>query len=566
MNRLASSGANFLAEGLDGTAHRMFLRAAGHSDETARRSPVIGICSSWSELTPCNMGLRSLAAGVARGIIAAGGQPLEFPTISLSEPFTTPSTMFLRNLMAMDVEEMIVASPIDGVVLLNGCDKTVPAQLLGALSAGRPAISLAAGPRASRQWKGETLTTDDVWGLMDDRRSGKLDDDEWKTLEGLMIGGIGTCNVMGTSATMAVIAEVLGMALPGTALLPATGSARREAAERTGVRAVELAKQGTTPDAFITPVSLRNALRAVCALGASTNALIHLQALSGRLGEPFTLEEIGEIASTTPLLAAVKPSGEHLLEEFDEAGGTPGLMRNLGSLVDLSTLSGTGAAWEETLTDVAERSSGPLRTLADPVDTDGGMAILQGSLAPRGAVLKRSAADDRLQSHSGPALVFDSIADMRARIDDPALPATADTVLVLRNAGPLGAPGMPENGAIPIPSRLLNEGVTDMLRISDTRMSGTAAGTIVLHVAPEAAAGGPLALVRDGDEIALDTAAGTLELLVDEAELELRRKAWKAPSPPLRGYAKMFHEHVLQADEGCDFDFLRDGGQKPANV
>ncbi len=551
------TGADFVAEDADGMILRMFQRGAGRSHDEVRRQPVIGICSSWSELNPCNLGLRALAEHVKRGIIAAGGMALEFPTISLAEPFVRPTTLLLRNLMAMDVEQMVAASPIDAVVLLGGCDKTLPAQLMGALSAGKPAIALAAGPRPTSRWRGEVLAIDDLWTFADRRRAGTLSDAEWVELEGVLNAGVGTCNVLGTAATMAIVAEVLGMTLPGTALLPATGAARRAAAQDTGVRAVALARDGVTPDRFVTEGALENAVRAVVAVGGSTNAIIHLEALAGRAGLRLGLDRVAELAAQTPLLADVRPSGPYLLEDLEEAGGVPALVAELAPLLDLDARCGTGERWGERLPARAPVPRSALRTLSDPVAPAGGIAVLRGSLAPDGALLKRSAADPRLWRHTGPALVFDGVDDLRARIDDPDLPVTADTVLVLRGAGPIGGPGMAEVGALPIPAKLLRAGVTDMVRISDARMSGTASGAVVLHVAPESAAGGPLALVRDGDRIALDVEAGTLDVLVPAGELARRRAAWRPPEPPARGYERLHHLHVLQAPDGCDLDFLR---------
>jgi dihydroxy-acid dehydratase len=548
-------GSAFAAPGPDGMLARAFLRGAGHSAASVRRRPVVGICNSWSELSPCNLGLRELAEAVKRGVIAAGGLPLEFPTIALSEPFIRPTSLYLRNLMAMDVEEMILASPIDAVVLLGGCDKTIPAQLMGAVSANRPAISLAAGPRPVSRWAGRPLTIDEAWPLIDQRRAGALDDAAWSALEGRLNCGIGTCNVMGTASTMACVAEALGMALPGTALLPATGSTRKAAAEATGARAVELVRSATVPTDLVTIDALENAFRLVCALGGSTNAVIHLEALAGRIGDRLGVARMREWSRTTPLLADVRPSGRYLLEDLDEAGGVPAVLRELAPVLR-KALSATGETWETVIGRTATVDSAVLRPYSDPLAPGGGLVPLRGSLAPDGAVIKRSAADPALCRHRGPAVVFDGTADLHARIDDPALGIDADSVLVLRNAGPVGGPGMPEVGHLPIPVRLQDRGVTDMVRISDARMSGTATGTVVLHVAPEAAVGGPLALVRDGDLIELDVAAGTVDLLVDPAELARRRHGTAPASAPRRGFGRLHHRHVLQADHGCDFDFL----------
>ncbi|MFD7057143.1 dihydroxy-acid dehydratase [Streptomyces mirabilis] len=553
------NGDAFNADDRDGFLHRAFMRGAGRGEESIRERPVIGICTSWSELNPCNSGLRRLAEAVKRGVIQAGGLPLEFPTISLAEPFIRPTTLYLRNLMAMDVEEMITASPIDAVVLLGGCDKTVPAQLMGAASAGKPAIALAAGPRATGRFEGKPLTIDDLWPLSDRHRNGELDDAKWSELEGCLIPGVGTCNVLGTAVTMALIAETLGMALPGSTLLPATSAARGAAAEATGRRAVALARSGQTPDDFITSTSLENAFRMLCAVGGSTNAVIHLEAIAGRLGHRLGLDTMAEWSRTTPVLADVRPSGPYLLEDLQDAGGLPAVLDRLGDLIRTDALSGTGESWSEFLVRTSSTRDTPhnpaLRTADDPVFASGALALLRGSLAPDGAVIKVSAADPRLLSHRGRAVVFDGLADLNARIDDPDLDVDEDSVLVLRGVGPLGGPGMPEVGQLPIPKKLMSKGVTDMVRISDARMSGTATGAVVLHVAPESAAGGPLALVQDGDVIVLDATAGRLDLDVDPAELA-RRAPTPAPTPPTRGFAALYHRHITQSPQGCDFDFL----------
>lgn len=553
------NGDAFNADDRDGFLHRAFMRGAGRGEESIRERPVIGICTSWSELNPCNSGLRRLAEAVKRGVIQAGGLPLEFPTISLAEPFIRPTTLYLRNLMAMDVEEMITASPIDAVVLLGGCDKTVPAQLMGAASAGKPAIALAAGPRATGRFEGKPLTIDDLWPLSDRHRNGELDDAKWSELEGCLIPGVGTCNVLGTAVTMALIAETLGMALPSSTLLPATSAARGAAAEATGRRAVALARSGQTPADFITSTSLENAFRMLCAVGGSTNAVIHLEAIAGRLGHRLGLDTMAEWSRTTPVLADVRPSGPYLLEDLQDAGGLPAVLDRLGDLIRTDALSGTGESWSEFLVRTSSTRDTPhnpaLRTADDPVFASGALALLRGSLAPDGAVIKVSAADPRLLSHHGRAVVFDGLADLNARIDDPDLDVDEDSVLVLRGVGPLGGPGMPEVGQLPIPKKLMSKGVTDMVRISDARMSGTATGAVVLHVAPESAAGGPLALVQDGDVIVLDATAGRLDLDVDPAELA-RRAPTPAPTPPTRGFAALYHRHITQSPQGCDFDFL----------
>ena len=551
-----STGAAFSETGTDGMILRTFMRGMGYSADLVRRRPVIGIANSWSELNPCNAGLRDLAADVKRGILAAGGFPLEFPTVSLGEPFVRPTTLYLRNLMAMDVEEMIASTPLDGVVLLGGCDKTIPAQIMGALSADKPTITLAAGPRPTARWRDRVLTIDDLWSLADARRSGELTESEWEGIEGCLNGGVGTCNVMGTATTMAMVAETLGLALPGSALLPAGSAGRSDAAERTGARVVALARDGTRPSEVVTRAALENALRVVLAVGGSTNAIIHLEALAGRIGQRLGVDRITELSQSTPLLADVRPSGPHLLEDLHVAGGVPAVARELATQFDLTQVTASGEPWGVVVDRTPRVESPALRTFHQPTQPAGGIVALRGTLAPGGAVLKRSAADAALLKHRGPAVVFDGVAELHARIDDLAVVIDADSVLVLRGVGPVGGPGMPEVGAIPIPTRLLTAGVRDMLRISDARMSGTASGAVVLHVTPEAAIGGPLALVRDGDLIEIDADEGRLDLIVDAAELARRRDQLGARVTPGRGYGRMHELHVLQADEGCDFDFL----------
>lgn len=548
-------GELFQDPGPDGLITRGFLRGLGISGEAARRRPVIGIANTWSELNPCNAGLRDLADHVKRGVTASGGLALEFPTISLAEAFTRPSSMYLRNLLAMDTEEMIRATPIDGVVLLGGCDKTIPAQLMGALSAGKPALALAAGPRPLSRWRGEDMTVERLWPLIDERRAGTLGDDDWARLEGCLSCGVGTCNVMGTAVTMAVIAEVIGMALPGTSLLPASSAQRGAMAERTGRAIVARTRAGITPAQVVTGPAIENAFRAVCAVGGSTNTVLHLQAIAGRLGLRLDHDRLRRISASTPFLADVRPSGRGFLHELEADGGVPALMHQLDGLADLDALAGDDRPWRESITAPPEGAR-CLHSAHAPAGPSDSLCILTGNLAPDGALLKRSAADPRLCLHTGRAVVFESVEDLHARIDDPELDVDADSVLVLRGTGPVGGPGMPEVGHLPIPAKLLREGVTDMVRISDARMSGTADGTVVLHIAPEAAVGGPLALVADGDLIELDADGGTLTLRVPEDELRRRAAALRLPEPDLRGYDRLYRDHVQQADAGCDFDFL----------
>jgi len=544
-----------------GSIERAFLRAGGLSREAVRRRPIIGICSSWSELNPCNMGLRDLAESVKRGVTAAGGTAVVFPTISLAENFIVPTTMLLRNLMAMDVEEMIRSSPIDGVVLLAGCDKTVPAQLMGAASAGKPAIMLTAGPRGCGQFQGRPVVTSDVWTLAPDRMMGRIDDEEWDELEGVFAPTVGVCNVMGTATTMAIAAEVLGMALPGSAVVPAVESRRSDLAERTGARAVALARAGTRPEEVMTQSAFDNALRVLAATGGSTNELIHLEAIAGRLGVPLGLDRFAGIGEKTPQVLGVRPSGPFSLEDFDHAGGVPALLEVLEPLLDRDSVLGDGRTVAEVC--AAVRSAKPrlnpcLRPLEDPFEPESGLVVLRGSLAPQGAIFKRSAAPRALWVHRGPAVVFE-YHTAQDRAQDPDLHASPDSVIVLRNAGPVGAPGMPEIDFVPIPAVLRKAGIGELVCVTDGRMSGTEGGATALHVTPEAAVGGPIGLVRDGDEIVLDATTGRLDLLVEDRELA-RRAAQARPSASTarRGYERLYLDHVLQADQGCDFDFLVD--------
>ncbi|WP_430336073.1 dihydroxy-acid dehydratase [Rhodococcus sp. ACT016] len=545
----------------EGTIMRAFLRAGGLSKEEVRRRPIIGICSSFSELNPCNMGLRDVADAVKRGVTAAGGTAVVFPTISLNENMLKPTSMLLRNLMSMDVEEMIRCSPIDGVVLLAGCDKTVPAQLMGAASAGKPAIMLTAGPRSCGYFQGRSIVTTDIWTLAPDRFAGRIDDQEWDELEGTFAPTVGTCNVMGTATTMSIAAEVVGMALPGSAAVPAVDSRRRDLGERTGARAVELAREGIRPDDVMTPAAFDNAIRVLSATGGSTNEFIHLTAIAGRLGISLGLDRFEDIGKQTPQVLGVRPSGDFALEDFDHAGGVPALLAVLEPLLNRDVVLADG----RTVADVAAavRNAKPkpnpcLRSLDDPFLDKSGLVVLRGSLAPRGAIFKRSAAPRKFWTHRGPAVVFD-YHNAHERAKDPNLKASPDSVIVLRNAGIVGAPGMPEIDFVPIPAVLLNAGITELVCVTDGRMSGTEGGPTALHVTPEAAVGGPIGLVRDGDEIVLDAITGKIDLRVDEEELA--RRAAEAPprdSAPARGYERLHFQHVLQADQGCDLDFLVD--------
>ncbi|HUW37221.1 MAG TPA: IlvD/Edd family dehydratase [Rhodocyclaceae bacterium] len=542
---------------------RSFAKSMGYSDEMLSR-PIIGIANSASGFNNCHRHFPELIEAVKRGVLAAGGLPLEFPTISLGEVFLSPTSLMFRNLMAMDVEEMIRAQPMDAVVLVGGCDKTVPAQLMGAASADLPAIQLVGGPMMTGRHQGERLgaCTDcrRFWGQY---RAGKIGAAEIDAVESTLATTAGSCAVMGTASTMACLAEALGMMLPGTAAIPAVHAGRLRAAEATGRRAVELAAAKIRPSQIITRASLGNALRVLLAIGGSTNAVIHLTAIAGRLALPLPLAWLNELSESTPVLVDLKPSGSHYMEDFFAAGGLGAVLRELRPLLDLDCPTVAG----ETLAERLARAAGyvdhhVIRPIDDPVEPCGGLVALFGSLAPGGALLKRSAADRSLFEKEGRAVVFSSLEDLAARIDDPALEVGAEDILVLQNAGPRSGSGMPEAGYLPIPAKLARQGVKDMVRLSDARMSGTAFGTVILHLTPEAAVGGPLALVRSGDRIRLSVSARRLDLLVDEAELARRREeaGLSKIASPTRGYAKLYAEHVLQADQGCDFDFLRASG------
>jgi dihydroxy-acid dehydratase len=539
---------------------RSFIKSMGYSGDILNK-PVVGIASSGSGFNNCHRAMPELVEAVKRGVLAAGALPIEFPTISLGEVFLSPTSLMFRNLMSMDVEEMVRAQPMDAVVLIGGCDKTVPAQLMGAAAADVPAVQLVTGPMMTGRHEGERLgaCTDcrRFWGSF---RAGKVSRGEIDAIEGRLATTAGTCAVMGTASTMACIAETLGMSLPGTAAIPAVHADRLRAAEASGALAVQLVGRPIRPSQVITPKSVENALRVLLALGGSTNAIIHLTAVAGRLGIPVSLQRLNELSDTTPVLVNLKPTGDNYMEDFHAAGGMGALLRELKPLLHLDTLAVTGETLGERL--AAEEGAWVdhriVHRAAEPVEPVGGLVALFGSLAPGGAILKRSAADKNLFEKEGRAVVFSSLEDLSQRVDDPALDIGPEDFMVLQNAGPTSGSGMPEAGYLPIPKKLAQAGVKDMVRISDARMSGTAFGTIVLHVTPEAAAGGPLALVQDGDRIRLSVRERRIDLLVDEAELARRRAALPAPpARPARGYQKLYAEHVLQADQGCDFDFLQ---------
>jgi L-arabonate dehydrase len=542
-----------------GFQHRAALRSMGIQVERFKDRPVIGIANSWSELNNCNLNLREVAKAVGRGVIAAGGLPLEFPTISLGEEFMKPTAMLYRNLMAMDIEETLRSNPLDAVVLLSNCDKTGPAQLMGAASANLPAIQVNGGPKNSTSWRGiEIGSGTDMWKYWDQFRTGRISQQDWRELEECISCSVGACNVMGTASTMSALAEALGMMLPGTSTINATDARRLSAAEESGRGIVELAEQGIRPSDIMTPQAFDNAIRVCMALGGSTNAIIHLVAIAGRLGIDLPLRRFDEIGRTIPCLANLKPSGKYLVEELHAAGGVPAVMKEIEAQLDGNCLTVTGKTVRENLEGAQCFNRDVIRPLADPVAPEGAIAVLWGNLVPNGAILKTSAASPHLMRHTGKALVFENYADMLARIEFPELDVTADSVLVLKNSGPKAVPGMPEWASIPIPAKLHQAGVKDMVRISDARMSGTSYGAVVLHACPEAAANGPLAVVRTGDEICLDVPRRSLHLVVPDAEIAARLERLETPqSQHLRGYPRLYIDHVLQADQGCDFDFLR---------
>ncbi len=538
---------------------KAFIKAMGYTDEALER-PIVGIVNTYSGYNACHRNVPEMIEAIRRGVMLSGGLPIDFPVISIHESFANPTSMYLRNLMAIDVEEMIRAQPMDAVVLIGGCDKTVPALLMGAASAGVPAILTVTGPMLSGSHRGERIgACTDCRRLWGEFRGGRISQAEIDEVNAQLAPSAGTCSVMGTASTMALTAEVAGIMLPGGASAPAAHADRLRHAERTGARAVALAAEGLTPDRVLTPKAITNALTVLHAAGGSTNGLIHWAAIAGRLGIGIDLDGFDRLGRATPVIVDLKPTGQHYMEDLHKAGGLTTILRELEAhlALDCLTISGRTLA-EEIAAAPPAFAQDVVRPIADPLKAEGGIRVLTGSLAPNGAIIKQSAADPALMMHEGRAFVFDGLEDMARRLDDPALDVAADDVLVLRNAGPLGAPGMPEAGYIPIPKVLAAKGVKDMVRLSDARMSGTAFGTIVLHISPEAAAGGPLALVETGDRIRLDVPAGRLDLLVAEGELA-RRRAELSPQPeaPARGYARLYAQEVMQAEDGCDFAFLR---------
>ena len=543
---------------------KAFIKAMGYTDDALNR-PIIGIADTFSGYNACHKTVPDLIEAVKRGVMLAGGLPVEFPTISIHESFAHPTSMFLRNLMSMDTEEMIRAQPMDAVVLIGGCDKTVPALLMGAASANVPAIVCVTGPMGTGSHKGERLgaCTDcrRMWGKF---RAGEIDEAEIEDISSKLVPTAGTCGVMGTASTMALMTEAMGMMLPGGAAIPAWASDRLRHAEETGTRAVALAKDKVTPDQIITQAALNNAMKTLLAIGGSTNGIVHMAAVAGRLGLNVDLDAFDTMGRDVPMLVDLKPNGSYYMEDLWKAGGLTTILREIEDLLDLDCPTVSGKTLGENLAAMAPGwQQDVVRPRGNPLFSKGSMAVLRGNLAPNGAVLKQSAADQGLLVHEGRAVVFENLEDLAERIDSADLDVTADDVLVLRNIGPKGAPGMPEAGYIPIPKKLASQGVKDMVRISDGRMSGTAFGTIILHVSPEAADGGPLALVQTGDRIRLDTPNRSLTLLVDDTEMTARRAAWTPPPAHKgsgRGYLKLYLDTVTQAEDGADFDFLQATG------
>ncbi len=537
--------------------HRSRNKQMGYSREDYQGKPVVGILNTWSDLQPCHTHFRDRAQEVKRGVWQAGGFPLEIPIMTLSETYMKPTSMLYRNLVAMEVEETLRCYPLDGAVLMGGCDKTVPALLMGAFSADLPSIFLPCGPMLKGGWKGETLGSgSDVWKYWAERCAGNLCEDAWRELEDGIARSPGHCMTMGTASTMGAIAETLGFCLPGSTSIPAVHSEHAAMSTRCGRRIVDMAWEELKPSQIATEASFENAIRADMAIGGSTNAIVHLIAMAGRAGVKLTIDRFDEISHETPVLANIRPSGEFLMEDFYDAGGLRGLLSRITGQLNLDCLTVTGKTLGENLKGAEVYDENVIRPADQPISKAGATFVLRGNLAPDGCVIKPTAAEPRLLKHRGPAVVFEDYPDLKARIDDPNLEVTEDSVIVLKNAGPLGA-GMPEWGMLPIPKKLLEAGVRDMVRISDSRMSGTSYGTCVLHVSPESHVGGPLAFVESGDFIELDVEGRRIHLDVGEEILEKRRKSWKKPEPKLdRGYGKLFAEEITQAHEGCDFRFL----------
>jgi L-arabonate dehydrase len=548
----------FGKEGKDGFIYRAWMKNQGTPDYELRGKPVIGICNTWSELTPCNGHFRELAESVKRGILEAGGFPVEFPVMSLGETLIKPTAMLYRNLASMDVEESIRANPMDGVVLLCGCDKTTPSLVMGACSVNLPTIVVSGGPMLTGKYKGRNIGTSDVWRFHDDIRSGKMTQDELSIAEAAMCRSQGHCAVMGTASTMACMVESLGLSLPGNAAIPASDSRRKTLAQLSGLRIVEMVKENQTLSTILTRESVENAIRVNAAIGGSTNFVIHLLAIAGRIGVTLELEDFDKLSAGIPLLANLQPSGQYFMEDLYYAGGLPAVMKELDSFLHGNCLTANGRTIRENYTRAECYDADVITAMDKPFNPVSGIVVLKGNICEQGAVMKPSAASPHLMQHTGKAVVFENIEDFRKRIDDPTLDVDESSVLVLKNVGPKGYPGMPEVGNMGLPKKLLEKGITDMVRISDGRMSGTGFGTVVLHVSPEAATGSNFSVIRNGDIITLDLAGRSLNVQLTEEELNKRRAQWKAPAPASgRGYTSLYIRHVEQAHLGADLDFLK---------
>jgi dihydroxy-acid dehydratase len=555
----------FATQDLRGFGHRSRILQLGYERSDMEGKPVIAILNTWSDVNHCHSHLRERAEDVKRGVWQAGGFPIEMPAISLAEVFQKPTTMMYRNLLAMEAEELLRSYPVDGCVLMGGCDKTGPGLLMGAVSMNLPTIFVPAGPMLRGNWQGRTLGSgSDAWKYWDELRAGNITERDWQQIEEGISRSPGTCMTMGTASTMTGIIEALGFSLPSASTIPAVDSNHARMAAASGRRAVEMVHEDLKPRDIITAQSVDNAIRVLMALGGSTNALIHVIAIAGRAGIPLALDRFEELGRQTPYLVNMRPAGQYLMEDFHYAGGMAALIEGMRALLHMDAHTCTGRTLGENVAGSQIHLPDVIRTPDNPIQPEGGLRVLRGNLAPDGAVIKANATDPRLLQHTGRAMVFDDYNDMAARIDSPDLDVDADSVLILRNAGPLGGPGMPEWGMLPIPKKLLKQGVRDIVRISDARMSGTSYGTCVLHVAPESFVGGPLALVRTGDQVRLDVPARRLDLLVSDAEVAARRAAWKAPAPRFaRGYGAIFSKHIRQAPDGCDFDFLEGTAPTP---
>ncbi len=549
----------FAPDDLRSASHRGRAMQMGYGPKDWEGRPVIAILNTWSDINPCHAHFKHRVEDVKRGILQAGGFPLELPAISLAEIYVKPTTMLYRNMLAMEAEELLRSHPVDGTVLMGGCDKTTPGLLLGATSAGLPAIYVPAGPMLRGNWHGKVLGSGtDSWKYWNERKAGTITAQEWVDVQAGMSRSYGTCMTMGTASTMTALAESIGMSLPGASSIPAVDSNHMRMCAESGRRIVDMVWEDLTPARIQTPAAFHNAVVVAMAMGCSTNAVIHLIAQSRRAGCELSLDDFDRASRRIPVIANVRPSGDkYLMEDFYYAGGLPGLMTRLTGFLDLNALTVTGKTLGENIAGAAVYNEDVIRALDNPIYPEGAIAVLRGNLAPDGCVIKPSAADPRLLTHTGPALVFDDFASMRAALDDEELDVTPQHVLILRNAGPQGGPGMPEWGMLPLPTKLLKQGVRDMVRLSDARMSGTSYGACVLHIAPESFVGGPLALVRTGDLISIDVPNRSIHLLVPDSELAVRRAAWTPPAPRYeRGYGWMFSRHIRPANEGCDFDFL----------